>query len=393
MSDSIFDKEIEGAIEDLSGGITPSGEEITAEMQEQLRQIESLAQMDPGFANSQEYKDLMAALGESSSQASSEEGDDEEEEEDDDQEEEEEDDDIFGIMKTPKKQKEVKVPFEAPKEMVGFLNSHYGVNDVNKFFTSVDAWRNQAQEGSEVRKDFEALSADLQAMPPEIKMAVQLWANGEDHMSAFEMHNRLDFSADFGEQGVENLVQHYLSEEYDELVTAYEKGNIDEEDFEDKMILLAKSTKRMFTEDKKALDQEREQFLTRQKNEFQTMKKSALLSVENLSKAYPNFSKSEISKIRTTLVEGKVDNLFMNPDGSYKDNAAELIAFATYGKKMLDSISKIAERKGESKANQKLVDSSPKSIKKNKAAGAGSAGVPMDMVGHLSGVFKGDPYA
>jgi hypothetical protein len=391
MSDNIFDKEVDDAIESL-GGQAPSSEEFTPEMQEQLRQIESLAQMDPGFASSQEYKDLMAALGESSSQASSD-SDDDDDEEEEESEEDEEDDDIFGIMKADKKQKEIRVPFEAPKEMVSFLNNHYGVNDVNKFFSSVDAWRNQAQEGSEVKKDFEALSADLQAMPPEIKMAVQLWANGDDHMSAFEMHNRLDFSADFGEQGVENLVQHYLTDEYNELVSDYEDGKIEEEDFEDKMILLAKTTKRMFTEDKKALDEEREQFLNRQKNEFQMMKKSALLSVEGLSKAYPNFSKSEISKIRTILVEGKVDNLFMKSDGSYNDDAAELVAYAMYGKKMLESVKKSAERKGESKANQKLVDSSPKSIKKNKATGSNSSGVPMDMVGHLSGVFKGDPYA
>jgi hypothetical protein len=391
MSDDIFEKEVENAVSDLSGGEVQGIEDFTPEMQDQLRQIESLAALDPGFASSQEYKDLMTALGNSSSQAS----DDEEYEDEDseDSEEEEEDEDIFGIMKTPKKQKEIKVPFDAPKEMVSFLNSHYGLNDVNKFFSSVDAWRNQAQEGSEVKKDFEALSADLQAMPPEIKMAVQLWANGDDHMSAFEMHNRLDFSADFGEQGVENLVQHYLTDEYNELVSDYEDGKIEEEDFEDKMILLAKTTKRMFTEDKKALDEEREQFLNRQKNEFQTMKKSALLSVEGLSKAYPNFSKSEISKIRTILVEGKVDNLFMKSDGSYNDDAAELVAYAMYGKKMLESVKKSAERKGESKANQKLVDSSPKSIKKNKATGSNSSGVPMDMVGHLSGVFKGDPYA
>jgi predicted glutamine amidotransferase len=184
-----------------------------------------------------------------------------------------------------------------------------------------------------------------------------------------------------------------LPDEYEDIVLDYENGKIDDEDFEDKMILLAKSTKRMFAEDKKALDEEREQFHNRQKNEFQVMKKSALLSVENLSKAYPSFSKSEISKIRNILVEGKVDNLFVNADGSYNDDAAELVAYAMYGKKMLESVKKIAERKGESKVNQKLVDSSPKSIKKNKSAGGSQQGVSMDMIGHLSGVFKGDPYA
>jgi hypothetical protein len=148
----------------------------------------------------------------------------------------------------------------------------------------------------------------------------------------------------------------------------------------------------MFTEDKKALDEEREQLLDRQKNEFQTMKKTALLSVENLSKAYPNFSKSEVSKIRTILVEGKVDDLFVNSDGSYKEDAAELVAYAMYGKKMLEGVKKIAQRKGETEANLKSVDSSPKTVRKNRSAGSPS-GVNVDAVKHLSGVFKGDPYA
>ena len=58
------------------------------------------------------------------------------------------------------------------------------------------------------------------------------------------------------------------------------------------------------------------------------MKKTAILSVENLSKAYPNFSKTEVAKIRNILVEGKIDNLFTKADGSYNEDAAELVAYA-----------------------------------------------------------------
>ena len=176
------------------------------------------------------------------------------------------------------------------------------------------------------------------------------------------------------------------------MASALESGDIDEEEFDDKMVLLARSTKRMFIEDKKALDDEREQYAERQKNEFQLMKKSALLSVDSLSKTYPHFSKSEIAKIRNILVEGKIDNLFMKADGSYNDDAAELVAYAKYGKKMLESIKKSAERQGESKANMKTVDSSPKTVRKTRLA-ANSNGVNIDSVKHLSGVFKGDPYA
>lgn len=393
MEENIFDKELETAMQSVGEGATDSLE-LTPEASEQLRQIESLAKIDASFASSQEYKDLIANIT-ASSQAPSE--DEDEDEEDLDEEEDEEEDeidsnDIFGVFKPTKKAKEVKVNFEPPKEMVSMLSSKYGVKDVNTFFTSVDTWRNQAQEGGEIKKEYEALTSDLQALPPEIRMGIELWANGDDYTKAFSMNQRLDFSSDFTRQDSEGLVQHYLPEQYEELIYSLEQGDIDEDDFNGKIKLLSASTKRMFTEDKKALDEEREQYANRQRNEYQNLKKTAMLSVENLSKAYPNFSKSEVNKIRNVLVEGKVESLFTNADGTYVDDAAELVAYAMYGKKMLESVKKIAERKGESKANQRVVDTSPKTVKKQRAAG-GNTGLGMEAVGHLSGVFKGDPYA
>ena len=389
MSNDIFEREVEAASGQMEYDNSFDVSDLDAESQEQLRQVEALARMDESFANSQEYQDLMKSLNSSRQAASND--DDDDEEDYDDEEEDSDPEDIFGVMK-PQKQKEIQLTFQPTKEMIGFLNNHYGIKDASTFFSSVDTWRQQAQHGSEIEKSFDALTADLQALPPEIKTAVELWANGEDHMAAFEMTERLDFSAGFEDQDVESLVQHYLPDEYDELAEAYENGEIDDEELEDKMILLAKSTRRLFSGEKQALDEEREEFLERQKNEFQMMKKSALLSADNLSKAYPNFSKSEIGKIRNILVEGKVDSLFMKPDGSYNDDAAELVAYAIYGKKMLESVRKVAERSGESKANQKIVDSSPKSVRKQKSSGTMSP-AGMEGYGHLSGVFKNDPYA
>jgi hypothetical protein len=392
MSDNNFEKEFESASQDLMN--QPVVENLEPEMQEQLRQIESLASMDPSFANSKEYQDLVNSLVKSSSQASEDDEDEDYEEEEDDDSEEDDNqiEDIFGIMSAPKKAKEFKLNFEPPKEMIDLISSKFGVNDASKFFSSVDTWRSQAQEGSEIKKEYDALTNDLQAMPQDIRMMVQMWANGEDYTKAFNASERLDFSADFKNQNTESLVQHYFGEQYDELVSELEDGDISESEFDNRIKLLASSTKRLFSEDKQALEKEREEFLERQKSEFQNMKKTALLSVENLGKAYPNFSKSEVSKIRTLLVEGKVDNLFMNADGTYKDDAAELVAYAMYGKKMLDSVKGAAKRQGESEANQKIVDSSPKQLRKQKSSSPGG-GLNREAVGHLSGMFRNDPYA
>jgi hypothetical protein len=92
------------------------------------------------------------------------------------------------------------------------------------------------------------------------------------------------------------------------------------------------------------------------------------------------------------LVEGKIDNLFTKADGSYNEDAAELVAYAVYGKKMLESVKKMAERKGESKANQRIVDTSAKQIRKQKVAGE-NQGFNAKEVQHLSSMFKNDPYA
>lgn len=390
--DNNFEQEFENASQDIMN--QPVVENLEPEMQEQLRQIEALASMDPSFASSKEYQDLVNSLVNSSGQAGEEEDEDEDYEDEDDSEDEEYEkvDDIFGIMSTPKKAKEFKLNFEPPKEMIDLISSKFGVKDPSKFFSSVDTWRSQAQEGSEIRKEYEALTNDLQAMPQDIRMMVQMWANGEDYTKAFNSSERLDFSDDFKNQNSESLVQHYFGEQYDELVSEFEDGDISESEFDNRIKLLASSTKRLFNEDKQALDKEREEFLERQKSEFQNMKKTALLSVENLGKAYPDFSKSEISKIRGLLVEGKVDNLFMNADGTYKEDAAELVAYAMYGKKMLESVRKVAKRQGESEANQKIVDSSPKQLRKLKSSGP-NGGLNKEAVGHLSGVFRPDPYA
>lgn len=430
MSDN-FEKEVESAVESLSG--EEKSQELAPEAQDQLRQIEALAGMDPSFANSDEYKDLMNSFVEESGQAQkeeeySEEGEEEQimelldfaeknqefrdskefkellneleekyyadDSEDSAESESEEDDfdDIFGVMSTAKKSKRMDIDFDVPDEMADFISSKFGVEDPGKFFNSVDTWRTQAQEGSEMKKEYDALTNDLNAMPYELRLGIQMWANGDDYSQAFGANNgRLDFSGDFKDQDTESLVQHYFGDEYKDLLEEYEDGDLTDKEYDSRIKFLSNSTKRMFAEDKKALENEREEYLNRQNSEFQNMKKTALVSVENLSKAYPDFSKSEVNKIRNILVEGKVEDLFVNSDGTYNEDAAELVAYAMYGKKMMESVKKVAKRKGETEANQRIVDSSPKSMRKQKSASPTNAN--QKAIGHLSGLFKGDPYA
>ena len=172
----------------------------------------------------------------------------------------------------------------------------------------------------------------------------------------------------------------------------YNDDKLNDDEFDDRIELLARTTKRMFNQDVEAQESERERFVEQQQREYQIQKDSALLSVENLGKAYPNFSRSEMSKIKRVLVDGNLDSIFVDDNGKYKDDAAELLAYAMYGKKLLANAEKKAERKGESKANLKTVDSSPKKMKRQKSSDQ-QRGRNLDAVSHLSSAFKKDPYA
>ena len=393
MSEENFEKEVESVSSELEQVEEKSSmDDLSSEMQDQVRQLESLAGMDPEFANSQEYKDLMSSISSEGKEEVEAEQEEEEEQEEQEEQEDSESEDVFGLKKSSKKQKEFKVDFDVPDEMMDMISSKFGLDDPSKFFSSVDKWRSQAQEGAESTKEYEALSTDLQSLPSEIKQSIQLWANGADYTEAFNSNSRLDFSDDFRNQDTESLVQHYLEEEYNELVDMYNDDKLDDEGFEDRIDLLARTTKRMFNQDRDSIENEREDFANQQRQEYENLKKSANLSVKNLTNEYPDFSRSEIGKIKNILVNGRVDELFMDSNGVYKDEAAELLAYAMYGKKMMQSSSTRAERKGESKANLKTVDSSPKSVRRQKSSDQ-KRGVNLDAVGHLSSAFKKDPYA
>lgn len=397
MSD--FEKEVTKAQEEIDKNQQTLSSNPTSnvgsqsDLQDQFRQLDNLAQMDPSIKEDQVYKDLLAKIEESKHQATEEEEEEDLENEDEQEESEASVDNPFEAEKSKKKVKEIPINFEVPKEFVEVLEKNFGVKDLGTFLNSTQVWRQQAQEASELKKHQEAMENDLADLPYEIKMMINNWADGKDYMEPVLNMKRLDFDNDFHNQDIEGLVEHYLPKEYDELLFDLDNEKIDEEEFLKQVRLLSKATKKDFDRDKQALKTERDEYAQRSEEKHRNFKKSAIVSVEALSKAYPNFSKSELSRVRTTLVEGTLEDIFYNTDGTYKPEAAEFIAFALNGKKILESVKGKAKREGETEANLKNVDTSPKTLKKSKSNGEGAGRVDLSAVSHLSGLIKKDPYS
>lgn len=409
-------EEIEEVVEDVSSEEQNNDEtqaenvqheevEISSEVEEltnQLSHLESLANMNPEFRDSEEYKELVDKLKAASSneedteedtEEHEEEAEEEEVDEDSDNENEEEDEkasNVFGIGKKSSKQSE-ELEFEIDEEMANYIQNHYGLDDVGGFFESVDKWRNQAQEGAKTKSEYDELYNDLVALPTEIKAAITAFTNREDYVSAFNSSGgRLDYDKPFENQDKELVVQRYFNEEVSNLKEKMENGSIDDEDYEERVEMLYKASKNLYNSDKKMVSQRRADAVREQEKLQESFKSSAISSVDVLKSKYPNFSDRELQKVRQRLVDGNIESLFFNKDGTYKESAAIGLAFAEYGEEVIQSLIEQAEKKGESKANEAIVKKGAKTPRSSSTK-AKKDRQAIDAISHLP-AFKEDPY-
>lgn len=374
-----------------------SEEEILA----QLNQIEALADIDPSVREMEEYKNLKSIVDKN--RTDSEETDDEEEEyeeeeyedeEETDEEEEsdeEDSDNPFGIGSDDEEYEEVE--FEIEEEMADFIQQHYGLKDVETFFEKVDTWRTQSQDGAEKTRQLEELNEGLQNLPNEIKSAIQAFANAEDYRQAFNSSTtNIDYTKDFKDQDKEEVVKAYFNEELEEIKESFDDGDIDDDGYDDKVELLYKSARKLFESDKKMVVNKRAEIVRSQELEEKNFKQSVVSSVETLKKQFPNFSNKDLQKVRQRLVDEDIDSLFYNKDGTYKAEAAEMLAFSMFGKQVMESLLNKAEKKGISKANETIVQRGNKKPRKGQTQRKQSAEA-LDSISHLQGQFAKDPYA
>jgi len=287
-----------------------------------------------------------------------------EDNEEEDDNEEEEIEDLFGVTVKPVKKEKIKLDFDIPTELNEVVKKKFGVEDIPTFLSSAETWREQAQEGAKIKEQYESIIADLNSMPPNLSMAIQSWVNGEDYAKVLDQQ-RLDFNVSFEKQDKTVLVQHYLSEDFQEEKEKLDNGDSTPEEFKRAIELLSKSAKKLFEGDKQSIETQRVQYESKLRENEKKLKQSSLDSVKSLRQHFPLFNNSEVDKIQNVLLNKEVDALLYNPDGTYKIDAAKKTAFIMFGDKMLEQIKKQAEKKGEGKARREVVDNSDRTIKAN----------------------------
>jgi hypothetical protein len=382
----------------------------TDERAAEIDHIMNMAKSNPAIKEMPEYQEMMEELSriersktqevqdteqeESEEQEEETQEETEEETQEEEQEEEaldiDEEDDVFGINKG---RKGTKYKFKDRKEVDEFIKKKYGAKDYPKLFESVDKWRNDSQQLTQVQEQNEKIVEGLGSLPQPIKDAIQAYSESEDWRSAFSnAATHLDFNAEFEDLDKEAVVEHYFNKRYESLCQKLEDEDIDEDEFNDRIEDFYESSQRLFASDKKTIEKERAKMIKQQEESEEAFRGSALGSVNSLKDEFPNFSSSQLQKIRRHLVNGDINSLFVE-DGKYIKDAAKRIAFALYGEKIIKAKVTKAKRTGKNESKEEFFSRGNSKIKTSRSQQGHSAARTEQAVNHLQGQFKKDPYS
>lgn len=296
-----------------------------------------------------------------------------EKEEDEEQEEEEdqpEDEPVlnnkFGIKIGGKKEekKSSKLEIKSFDELPTLLKTKYGqeVKDpkaLPKFFETVDKWRSDSQNLDKVTKEKDNAIAVFEQLPPELLDAVKMHYQGHDFRKAFEGNVKLDFSKPVDKHKPQSLVN------------AFFPGEFTDEDFEAEEVsrelkIAIKASEKEYNLEKNTREQRAKDHVNEAKRKSEAYKESVKGSVTALKSAFPDMAADVHADVEHVLSSGALMGEFFNPDGTYKPHAAKMFMLAKHGEELIEQLMQIAERRGESNANEEIVKRSPNKPKDKK---------------------------
>lgn len=313
--------------------------------------------------------------------------------EEQEEEEEEVDDpkDAFGFLK--KSSKNDKPFIDVNPEVVAFVEKKYGIKEPKKFFESADKWRVDSQKLKEKEEELLDLQEGLGALPQQLALGIQLFSQGKDWTSAVKQE-RIDFNKNFENHDSEKIVSYYHADKFKTLKNKYEKAEIDEATYKERLADYHDSSKRLYDSDKQSFETQRATMIRNAQDADKAVKESAVSSVEKLKETWPDFKPAQLQKIKQTLVNGDIIGLFKDKNGRYKESAAETLAFAEYGRQMMELLNDRAEKKGRTKATEEIVHRANSNVPGKKSNDANDNSQLSNATQHLEyGLPSKNPFA
>lgn len=189
---------------------------------------------------------------------------------------------------------------------------------------------NAQAELENTKSEAEKLRSTIESLPKDIVQMINLWSNGKPYTSVGDISS-VDLTKEFAKLTTDEKIKmhnYYFSD--DKL-----DGSVD---VSDKAVAKAlKATEARYNADKITAEAGVKAEKERREADVRNFQASADASLKAFQTAYPKFSKTEFAAVQNIVKKDGILPLFLDENGNYKPEAAELIAFALYGKTLLSN--------------------------------------------------------
>lgn len=228
---------------------------------------------------------------------------------------------------------ETSILVDTPETFLKLVNERHNRNFTNlaeamTLIDEFDAVNSRLGQAQTQEVNFNALSAIIESLPEHLSSLVQAHLDNKDTrqmMTDMVYNSDMNYTAGFEAQDPMKMVNHFTG-------AGYTKETFEALDAQAKNIMIASA--------KKEYDRNRAEVTNRPKPsqtvgvKLEQVKTSFNTTVNNLKTEFPTIDNAKVNQIASVLSQG-VQTTFINPDGTFKPEAAVTIAYALYGKEML----------------------------------------------------------
>lgn len=262
---------------------------------------------------------------------------------------------VFGLGKKGKQNSAPEITIENNDQLLGVIKSQFGqeyknIKELPKFFDSVQKIRKEAQRVPDLEKEAKTWKTIVEALPEDLLESVQAFHSGKDYHQPILNRPKFDYSQPVDKQDIKALVNHYFP------------GKFTEEDFKDKtkapaLQIAETASIDKYNFEKQTRDNQRAIVQANAKKTLESQKQAVVSSVDYLKKNFPDMDEDGIKEVSSVLEGGpaSVLSFFYNPDGTAKQEAAELFMWAKHGKSEALRLMGAAANIAETKTNEELL--------------------------------------
>ena len=226
----------------------------------------------------------------------------------------------------------------------------------------------------------------FKSMPPQLYEAVNAHYKGEDWKSGITSKPNLDFTKNAEDHSEIALVNNYLPEQFSKEDWEDYKSEDADTNLKRAIDMAINTSREKYKSDRGEIEGLQTKRLEEAQARETSMANSIGSSLDHLRNNIEGVDDRYVAQIGKDLNVKTITEIFFNPDGSFKKDAALKLTMAQNGHEMMEQYKEIANRKAENKERQDVLLRTPDKVKARSSGTEGSGEINPELQAALTGI-------